>query len=198
MRDVTIVKDNCNLNLCEARYWREPLSWANSQLNLTVEQHPVCSVGDYEPYGLEINNKSLLRGLHSRTNKATTKLKFFSNSNLKVIPSQQENLIAFDKANSGQLLTTKEWKELNSEKEAIQGSHNYMEIMRSIHPLDSGPKILHKVMLEKFLAAGFTARDGQCANFGSIGFLTFFKISIGFSIGLLTIFLNQLDFQLDF
>ena len=33
-------------------------------------------------------------------------------------------------------------------------------------------------------------RDGQCANFGSIGFsigfLTFFKISIGFSIGFLT------------
>ena len=106
-----IVKDDCNLNLCEAQYWREPLSWANSQLNLPVEQRPVCSVGDYEPYGLEINNKSLLRGLHSRTNKATTKLKFFSNSNLKVIPSQQENLIAFDKANSGQLLTTMEGAE---------------------------------------------------------------------------------------
>ena len=30
------------------------------------------------------------------------------------------------------------------------------------------------------------ARGGQCANFGSIGFLTFFKISIGFSTGSFT------------
>ena len=40
LRDVTIVKDNCNLNLCEARYWRQPLSWTNSQLNLPVDQKP--------------------------------------------------------------------------------------------------------------------------------------------------------------
>ena len=159
MREVTCVKDDCNLNLCEARYWREPLSWINCQLNLPAEQRPICSVGDYEPYGLEINNKALIRGLHSRTNKNTTKLKYYSNSNLKVIPSQQENLIAFDKSNSGQLLTTKEWKELNSVNEAIQSSHNYMEIMRSIHPLDSGPRILHKVMFEKFVAGGTDAKQ---------------------------------------
>ena len=65
LRDVTIVKDDCNLNLCEARYWRQPLSWTNSQLNLPVDQKPICTVGDYEPYGMEINNKPLIKALHS-------------------------------------------------------------------------------------------------------------------------------------
>ena len=159
LRDVTIVKDDCNLNLCEARYWRQPLSWTNSQLNLPVDQKPICTVGDYEPYGMEINNKQLIKALHSRSNKTTNKLKYFSDPNLKVIPSQQENLITFDKANSGQLLTTKEWKELNSEKEAIKAAHNYCELMRAIHPLDSGPQILFKVMLEKFLSGGTTSKQ---------------------------------------
>ena len=110
-------------------------------------------MGDYDPLGLEANNRSLLKDLHDRTNKKLT-LKHFSDKNLKMIPSQQENLIAFEKGSSGNLMTRKEWKELTNEKEAIKASHNYMELCRSIHPLDSGPQILHKVMLEKFLVAG--------------------------------------------
>ena len=46
-----------------------------------------------------------------------------------------------------------------SEKDAVKAAHNYMELCRAIHPLDSGPQILFKVMLEKFLAGGTTAKQ---------------------------------------
>ena len=78
---------------------------------------------------------------------------------MKVTPSQQENLVAFDKGTSGNLITKKEWKDILSEKEAIKAAHNYMEPCRAIHPLDSGPQILFKVMLEKFLGGGTSAKQ---------------------------------------
>ena len=156
LRDVPATQDDALNNLSVVRYWSHPLSWRNSQLNLPRVQSPICTVGDYDPLGLEANNRSLLKDLHDRTNKKLT-LKHFSDKNLKMIPSQQENLIAFEKGSSGNLMTRKEWKELTNEKEAIKASHNYMELCRSIHPLDSGPQILHKVMLEKFLAGGTTS-----------------------------------------
>ena len=158
MRDVLITRDDSNLNLSDARYWRRPFSWKNIQLGHPVAQKPVCSLTDGEPYGLEVNNKALIRGMHDRSYK-NLKLKFFSDANIKVIPGQQENIIAFDKSNSGQLLTTKEWKELADEKEAIMAAHNYMELNRDIHPLDSGPQILYKVMLQKFLMGGTSAKQ---------------------------------------
>ena len=156
LRDVPATQDDALNNLSVVRYWSMPLSWRNSQLNLPRVQTPLCTVGDYEPYGLEANNRPLLKDLHDRTNKKL-KLKHFSDPNLKLIPSQQQNLIAFEKGNTGNLMTTKEWKELTNEREAIKASHNYMELCRAIHPLDSGPQILYKVMLEKFLSGGTTA-----------------------------------------
>ena len=156
LRDVPATQDDALNNLSVVRYWSMPLSWRHSQLNLPRIQSPLCTVGDYEPYGLEANNRALLKDLHDRTNKKL-KLKHFSDRNLKLIPSQQENLIAFDKDNTGNLMTTKEWKELTNEREALKASHNYMELNRAIHPLDAGPQILHKVMLEKFLLGGTTA-----------------------------------------
>ena len=156
LRDVPATQDDALNNLSVVRYWSVPLSWRNSQLNLPRVQSPLCTVGDYDPLGLEANNRSLLKDLHDRTKKKLS-LKHFSDKNLKLIPSQQENLIAFEKGSSGNLMTRKEWKELTNEKEAIKACHNYMELCRSIHPLDSGPQILYKVMLEKFLAGGTTA-----------------------------------------
>ena len=158
--DVPATQDDCHLNLSPVRFWRTPLSWKNSQLQLPVEQTPVCTVGDYEPYGIEVNNRGLIKDLHNRATK-THRLKVFSDRNLKVTPSQQENLIAFDKGTSGNLITTKEWKELMSEKDAVKAAHNYMELCRAIHTLDSGPQILFKVMLEKFLAGGTTAKQRE-------------------------------------
>ena len=54
--------------------------------------------------------------------------------------------MAFDMGTSENLITTKEWKEFLSEKEALKATHNYMELCRAIHPLDFGPQILFKVM----------------------------------------------------
>ena len=156
--DLPATQDDCHLNLSPVRFMRAPLSWKNSQLQLPVEQKPVCTVGDYEPYGIEINNRGLIKDLHNRGTKSY-RLKVFSDKNMKVTPSQQENLVAFDKGSSGNLITTKEWKELANEKEAVKAAHNYMELSRAIHPLDSGPQILFKVMLEKFLAGGTTAKQ---------------------------------------
>ena len=156
LRDVPATQDDALNNLSVVRYWSAPLSWRQSQLNLPRVQTPLCTVGEYDPFGLEANNRNLLKDLHDRTNKKLT-LKHFSDRNLKLIPSQQENLIAFEKGSSGNLMTRKEWKELANEREAVKASHNYMELCRFIHPLDSGPQILHKVMLEKFLAGGTTA-----------------------------------------
>jgi len=156
LRDVPATQDDALNNLSVVRYWAAPLNWRTSQLQLPKIQSPLCTVGDYEPFGLEANNRSLLKDLHDRTNKKLS-LKHFSDRNLKLIPSQQENLLAFDKGNSGSIMTKKEWKELTNEKEALKASSNYMELFRSIHPLDSGPQILHKVMLEKFLLGGTSA-----------------------------------------
>ena len=156
--DVPATQDDCHLNLSPVRFFRAPLSWKNSQLQLPVEQQPVCTYGDYEPYGIEINNRGLLKDLHNRAIK-NHRLKVFSDRNMKVTPSQQENLVAFDKGSSGNLITTKEWKELLNEKEALKAAHNYMELCRAIHPLDSGPQILFKTMLEKYLAGGTSAKQ---------------------------------------
>ena len=156
LRDVPPTQDDALNNLSVVRYWSAPLNWKQSQLNLPRVQTPLCTVIDYEPIGLEANNRNLLKDLHDRTTKKLT-LKHFSDRNLKLIPSQQENFLAFEKGNSGNLYTRKEWKELTSEREAIKACHNYMELSRSIHPLDAGPQILYKVMLEKFLNGGTTA-----------------------------------------
>jgi hypothetical protein len=158
MVDVPATQDDCHLNLSPVRFFRAPLSWKNSQLQLPVEQLPVCTYGDFEPYGLEVNNRGLLRDLHNRATKSH-RLKVFSDRNMKVTPSQQENLVAFDKGTSGNLITKKEWKDILNEKEAIKAAHNYMELCRAIHPLDSGPQILFKVMLEKFLGGGTSAKQ---------------------------------------
>lgn len=156
--DIPATQDDCHLNLSPVRFMRAPLSWKNSQLQLPVEQLPVCTYGDYEAYGIEVNNRGLLKDLHNRATKGH-RLKLFSDRNMKITPSQQENLVAFDKGVSGNLITTKEWKELQSEKEAIKAAHNFMEICRAIHPLDSGPQILFKVMLEKFLGGSTSAKQ---------------------------------------
>ena len=52
--DVPATQDDCHLNLCPFRFWRAPLSWKSRQLRLPVEQSPVCTVGDYEAYGMEV------------------------------------------------------------------------------------------------------------------------------------------------
>ena len=156
--DIPATQDNCHLNLSPVRFFRAPLSWKNSQLQLPVEQLRVCTYGDFEPFGIEINNRGLLKDLHNRATK-NYRLKVFSDRNMKVTPSQQENLVAFDKGSSGNLITTKEWKELLNEKEAIKACHNYMELCRAIHPLDSGPQILFKTMLEKYLGGGTSAKQ---------------------------------------
>ena len=164
--DVPATQDDCHLNLSPVRFFRAPLSWKNSQLQLPVEQLPVCTYGDYEAYGIEVNNRGLLKDLHNRADK-THRLKVFSDKNMKITPSQQENLVAFDKGTSGNLITTKEWKELLSEREAIKAAHNYMELCRAIHPLDSGPQILFKVMFEKFLGGNTSAKQLE-DFFGSV------------------------------
>ena len=79
----------------------------------------MCTYGDFEPYGLEVNNRGLLRDLHNRATKSH-RLKVFSDRNMKVTPSQQENLVAFDKGTSGNLITKKEWKDILSEKETTR------------------------------------------------------------------------------
>ena len=156
--DIPATQDDCHLNLSPVRFMRAPLSWKNCQLQLPVEQLPVCTYGDYEAYGIEVNNRGLLKDLHNRATKSH-RLKMFSDKNMKITPSQQENLVAFDKGVSGNLITTKEWKELASAKEAIKAAMNFMELCRAIHPLDSGPQILFKVMLEKFLEGCATAKQ---------------------------------------
>ena len=58
------------------------MSWKNSQLAIPLEQSPVCSLGDFEPFGLEVNNRKLIRDLHSLGFKSP-KLSDFSDVNLK-------------------------------------------------------------------------------------------------------------------
>ena len=69
-----------------------------------------------------------MKDLHDRTQIKTLKLKLFSDKNMKVTPGLQEDVVAFDKSAAGTLTTTKEWKELQSGKEAIKAAHNYMEL----------------------------------------------------------------------
>ena len=145
-RKVEACEDDGVVNFCPVRFWRSPMSWKNAQLSLPLEQTPVCTVGDFEPFGIEVNNRSLLRDLHNRGYKSL-KLKHFTDQNLTVVPSQQDTLLGFEPGSSGRLFTTKSWKEITSTKDAIKAASNYMELSRSIHPLDSGPQILFKVIL---------------------------------------------------
>ena len=97
----------------------------------------MCTYGDFEPFGIEVNNWSLLK---DETQIKNLKLKLFSNKNMKVTPGLQENLVAINKSATGTLKTTKEWKELQSGKEVIKAAHNYMELCQAIHPMDAGPQ----------------------------------------------------------
>ena len=69
--DIPATQDDCHLNLSPVRFLRAPLSWKNSQLQLPVEQLPVCTFGDFEPFGIEINNRGLLKDLHNRAKRTT-------------------------------------------------------------------------------------------------------------------------------
>ena len=154
-RDVPASQDDANHCLSVVRFWRHPFNWRNCQLQIPLEQTPVCTVVDFEPLGLEVNNRGLLRDMHNRGCKSL-KLKLFSDCNLKVIPAQQDTVVGFQRGPEGKLLTAKDWKELSCTKEAVKACHNYAEISRALHPLDSGPQILYKVVLEKFLAGAAT------------------------------------------
>ena len=165
-RKVEECEDDGVVNFCKARFFSSPLSWKNSQLSLPLEQSPVCTVHDYEPMGIEVNNRHLLKDLHKRDNK-NLKLKFFTDANLTITPTMQDTVLGFEKGQNGRLFTSKAWKEIASAKDAIKAALNYMQLTRTIHPLDAGPQILYKVMFEKYLAGVATATN--LANFfGSV------------------------------
>jgi hypothetical protein len=82
LREVQACQDDGVNNFCPVRFWRAPMSWKNSQLALPLEQSPVCPLGDFEPFGLEVNNRKLIRDLHSLGFKSP-KLSDFSDVNLK-------------------------------------------------------------------------------------------------------------------
>ena len=146
LRTLQACGDDGVLNFSPARFFRAPMSWKNSQLALPLEQTPVCAVGDYEPFGLEVNNRPLIRDIHNLGCK-TLKLKLFTDINLKVVPSQQDTLIGLERGTSGRMFTRKEWKDISNAREAIKAASNYSELYRFIHPLYSGPQILFKVIL---------------------------------------------------
>lgn len=149
-RKVEECEDDGVVNFCKARFFRSPLSWKNSQLSLPLEQLPVCTVGDYEPFGIEVNNRPLLKGLHKRDNK-DLKLKHFTDANLTLVPNMQDTVLGFERGQSGRLFTSKAWKDIANTRDAMKAALNYMELCRSIHPLDSGPQILFKVCANKYL-----------------------------------------------
>ena len=144
LRDVEACKDDGVNNFCPVRFWRGPMSWKNSQLALPVSQTPVCGVGDFEPFGLEVSNRKLVKDIHYLGCKSL-KLSDFSDVNLRMVPSQQDTFVGLEKGNSGRIYTKKMLKEISSVKESIKAVANYAELMRMIHPLYSGPQILFKV-----------------------------------------------------
>ena len=165
-RKVEECEDDGVVNLCKARFFRSPLSWKNSQLSLPLEQVPVCTVGDYEPFGIEVNNRSLLKDLHKRDNK-NLKLKHFTDTNLTMVPTMQDTVLGFERGQNGRLFTSKAWKEIANTRDAMKAALNYMELCRSIHPLDSGPQILFKVMFEKYML-GVATPTNLASFFGTV------------------------------
>ena len=146
LRDVEACKDDGVNNFCPVRFWRGPMSWKNSQLALPLTQTPVCGVGDFEPFGIEVNNRKLLKDIHYLGCKSL-KLSDFSDVNLRLVPSQQDTFVGLEKGHSGRIFTKKVLKEISNVKESIKAVSNYNELMRMIHPLYSGPPILFKVRL---------------------------------------------------
>ena len=146
LRDVQACQDDGVNNLCPVRFWSSPISWKNCQLALPLEQSPVCSLREFEPLGLEVNNRKLVRDIHSLGLKSP-KLSDFSDVNLKIVPSQQDTFVGLEKGDSGRIFTKKVLKEIATTREAIKAVSNYRELMRMIHPLYSGPQILFKVKL---------------------------------------------------
>ena len=146
LREVQACQDDGVNNLCPVRFWSSPISWKSCQLALPLEQTPVCSLREFEPWGLEVNNRKLIRDIHSLGLKSP-KLSDFSDDNLKLVPSQQDTFVGLEKGNSGRIFTKKVLKEITTTKEAIKAVSNYRELMRMIHPLYSGPQILFKVKL---------------------------------------------------
>ena len=144
LRDVEACKDDGVSNLAPARFYRAPYDWKKSQLAIPLEQTPICTVGDFEPFGIIINNRRLIRDCHSRGCKSH-KLRDFSDANLRTVPSHQDTVVGLERGSSGSFITKKAYKELNGIREAIKAALNYMDLMRQLHPLDSGPQILFKV-----------------------------------------------------
>ena len=120
------------------------MSWKNSQLAIPLTQSPVCGVGDFEPFGIEVNNRKLVKDIHYLGCKSL-KLSDFSDVNLRLVPSQQDTFVGLEKGGTGRIYTKKVLKEISNVKESIKAVSNYAELMRMIHPLYSGPQILFKV-----------------------------------------------------
>ena len=165
-RKVEACEDDSLVNLCKARFFRTPFSWKNCQLSIPLQQKPVCTVVDFEPFGIEVNNKALLKDLHDRGHKSL-KLKMFTDQNLTMVPTMQDTVLGFTQGSSGRLYTSKAWKEISGAKEAIKAAMNYMLLCRHMHPMDSGPQVLFKVMLEKYLS-GSANQSNLASFFGSV------------------------------
>ena len=165
-RKVEACEDDGLVNLSKARFFRTPFSWKNCQLSVPLQQKPVCTVVDFEAFGIEVNNKTLLRDLHDRGHKSL-KLKLFTDQNLTIVPTMQDTVLGFTQGASGRLYTSKAWKEISGTKEAIKAGMNYMLLCRHMHPLDSGPQVLFKVMLEKYLC-GNANQTNLASFFGSV------------------------------
>ena len=58
----------------------------SSQLWIPKQQLTICTYGDFEPWGIEVNNWSLLKDLYHRTQIKNLKLKLFLDKNMKVTP----------------------------------------------------------------------------------------------------------------
>ena len=82
----------CNYNgladFLPVPFFRAPCPKRTASWPYKLEQYPVCTVGDFKPYGLEVNNCTLIGDLQNIGCKA---LKLFSYANLKVIPSRKRN-----------------------------------------------------------------------------------------------------------
>ena len=46
-------------NFLHVWFLHAPLSWNNCKLEIPL--YPICMVGDFEPYGLEVNNRTLVK-----------------------------------------------------------------------------------------------------------------------------------------
>ena len=147
-RSVQRVTDDGLHNLSDARFFAAPLDFTVLGNMMPTAISPVNTVVDFSHLGVRVVNQDILRKVHNRAN-PLIRLKDFHKPNLEAYHHPGDELTAL-KVTDREVKLGRKQKPLETAQDCVLAFLNYLLIMGQYHVLETSPKALFLVVLEKF------------------------------------------------